>query len=108
MSMVMVRNTHTRRLQCLTDLGQALSRAVDLHTLFATLHRGVAASLSMDSFFLALYDEVSRTIEVVRQVERGTELPGGHFPIGEGVTSEAILTRRPRLIRQWSQEAPPV
>jgi len=72
------------------------------------LHRGVAASLAADTFFLALYDEVSRTVEVVRQVERGTELPGGHFPIGEGVTSEAILTRRPRLIRQWSQEAPRV
>jgi signal transduction histidine kinase len=96
------------RLQRLRDVSRALAGATDLDTIFATLHRELASALHADTCFLALYDDVSGTIEVVRQADFDHELPGGSFPIGNGLTSEVIRSRRPRLIRHWSLEAPPV
>src|SRR2546423_1050328 len=96
------------RLQCIRDTSQALCRASDFESLFSMLHVEVAAALSPDTFFLGLYDDASHTIEVVRQAEFHTELPGGTFPLGQGLTSEVIRTKRPRLIRHWSLEAPRV
>lgn len=95
-------------LERIRDLSRALTRAVDVDSLFAILHGEVGAALHADTFFLGLYDEVSRTIEVVRQADFEVELPGGTFPLGEGVTSDAIRSRQPRLIRHWSEEARPV
>jgi signal transduction histidine kinase len=80
----------------------------DVDALFEFLRGALADALHADSFFLALYDELSRTVEVVRQLEFDTELPGGTFPLGQGITSEVIRTRRARLVRRWSQEAPRV
>jgi PAS domain S-box-containing protein len=99
---------HRVRLKRIRDVSQALAQAVDVDSLFATLHGELNTVLNADTLLLALYDEVSGTIEVVRQADYGTQLPGGTFPIGHGVTSEVIRTRTPRLIRQWSSEAPPV
>jgi len=104
--MTVAGETHRTRLERIRDSSQALARAVDLETLFATLHHELVAALQVETFFLGLYDEVSRTIEVVRQADFETLLPGGTFPLGHGVTSEVIRTRQPRLIRRWSQEAP--
>ncbi len=59
-------------------------------------------------FFLGLYDVASQTVEVVWQVENGKELSGGSFPLGKGLTSQVVLSGRPRLIRNWSDEGPRV
>src|SRR2546427_9504758 len=59
-------------------------------------------------FLFALYDEASATVQVVRQMDRGVEYPGGTFPLGKGFTSEVIRTGEPRLVRRWSAEGPAV
>jgi len=47
-------------------------------------------------------------VQVVHQMDRGVEYPGGTFPLGKGFTSEVIRTGAPRLVRRWSAEGPPV
>jgi PAS domain-containing protein len=42
------------------------------------------------------------------QAHDGVELPGGHFPLCTGATSQAIRQCTPQLIRWWSKEGPPV
>ena len=58
-------------------------------------------------FLFALYDDVSQTVHVVRQIDRGEEHDGGSFPLGKGFTSEVIRTGAPRIVR-WSGEAPQI
>src|SRR3954467_10975006 len=96
------------RLQCIRNMSVALTRAVDVDALFSILHVEVLSALAADTFFLALYDDASHTIDVVRQAEFNVELPGGTFPLGGGLTSEVIRTNQSRLIRRWSDEAPRV
>lgn len=90
----------------LGSLSGVLSRASDLDELFRIVYSQLSGVLEVDAFVLGMYDEASQTVHVVRQVHSGTELPGGSFPVGSGLTSEVIRSRRARLIRHWSLDGP--
>lgn len=94
------------RIKMLGSLSCLLSRASDLDELFRAVYSELARVLEVNAFVLGLYDEANQIVHVVRQVHSGTELPGGYFPVGSGLTSEVIRTRRARLIHQWSIESP--
>lgn len=57
-------------------------------------------------FSFGLYAPGSQTIDVVWQVERGKELSGGSFPLGDGLTRHVVASREARLIANWALEAP--
>jgi len=90
----------------LGSLSCQLSRASDLDELFRAVYSELAGVLEVNAFVLGQYDEANQIVHVVRQVHSGTELPGGSFPVGNGLTSEVIRTRQARLIRQWSIDGP--
>jgi PAS domain S-box-containing protein len=96
------------RLEFASRLGVFAADLRDLTELFRVLYDGTARVMDATVFLFALYDEASETVQVVRQIDRGVEHPGGTFPLGKGFTSEVIRTRTPRLVRRWSAEGPPV
>jgi two-component system phosphate regulon sensor histidine kinase PhoR len=95
------------RLELASRLGTLAADARDLGDLFRALYAETASVMDATVFLFAVYDEASQTVEVVRQMDRGVEHPGGSFPLGKGFTSEVIRTRAPRLV-SWSAEGPPV
>src|SRR3989454_11585845 len=96
------------RLELANRLGALAAGARDLAELFRALYDETARVMDATVFLFALYDEVSATVQVVRQMDRGVEYPGGTFPLGKGFTSEVIRTGEPRLVRRWSAEGPAV
>jgi PAS domain S-box-containing protein len=82
--------------------------ARDLAELFRALYYEAARAMEATVFLFAVYDQAAKTVQVVRQMDRGVEHPGGSFPLGNGFTSEVIRTGAPRLIRHWSTDGPPV
>src|SRR5216684_6008229 len=96
------------RLELATRLGALAADARDLAELFRALYDKTARVMDATVFLFALYDQVSETVQVVRQMDRGVEHSGGTFPLGKGFTSEVIRTGAPRLVRRWSAEGPPV
>jgi PAS domain S-box-containing protein len=96
------------RLELASRLGALVAGARDLAELFRPLYDETARVMDATVFLFALYDEVSETVQVVHQMDRGVEYPGGTFPLGKGFTSEVIRTRAPRLVRRWSAEGPSV
>lgn len=110
--MVQSLTTHEEQLRSRLELAGRLAAvgadARSLEELFRALYEETARVMDATVFFFSLYDEASETVEVVRQMDRGVEYPGGTFPLGHGFTSEVIRTREPRLIRRWSTEGPPV
>ena len=96
------------RLELANRLGALATGARDLAELFRALHEETARVMDATVFLFALYDEASATVQVVRQMDRGVEYPGGTFPLGKGFTSEVIRTGAPRLVRRWSAEGPAV
>jgi PAS domain S-box-containing protein len=96
------------RLELANRLGALAAGARDFGELFHALYDEAARVIDATVFLFALYDEASATVQVVRQMDRGVEYPGGTFPLGKGFTSEVIRTGAPRLVRRWSAEGPPV
>src|SRR5216117_2043870 len=96
------------RLELANRLGALAAGARDLSELFRALYDETARVMDATVFLFALYDEASATVQVVRQMDRGVEYPGGTFPLGKGFTSEVIRTGAPRLVRRWSAEGPAV
>jgi signal transduction histidine kinase len=101
-------NRRQARLEVLRDVQQALARPTELEQLFRVLHAELGRVMDTTGFILGLYHESSQMVEVVAQIEAGTELPGGSFPLSHGFLSEVIRTRQPRHIRHWSVEGPRV
>jgi GAF domain-containing protein len=97
-----------RRLATLRSVSRILARRLDLVDILRFLHAEVARLLDAPIGFFGVYDAPGQTVEVVWQIHDGRELPGGHFPLGSGPTSQAIRSGQPRLIRCWSRECPPV
>src|SRR5438067_8814878 len=89
-------------------LGAFAAEARDLAELFRALYYEATRVMDATVFLFAVYDEASETVQVVRQMDRGVEHPGGSFPLGKGFTSEVIRTGTPRLIRRWADDGPPV
>jgi PAS domain S-box-containing protein len=96
------------RLEPARPLEALAADARSLTELFHTLYEATARAMDATVFLFALYDEASETVQVVRQIDRGIEHPGGSFPLGKGFTSEVIRTGAPKLIRHWSTDGPPV
>jgi PAS domain S-box-containing protein len=94
------------RFEVLAGLGRALAAPLDLEGIFGALYRETARVLDASIFILGLYDEASGTVQVVGQMYGGVARPGGSFPLGEGISSQAIRTRQSSLIREWSREGP--
>ncbi|MGH2492669.1 MAG: ATP-binding protein [Candidatus Limnocylindria bacterium] len=95
------------RLDHASRLGAFASDAHDLGALFRALYDETERLMDATVFLFALYDNVSETVHVVRQMDRGEEHSGGSFPLGKGFTSDVIRTGEPRIVR-WSDEGPPI
>ena len=95
------------RLELASRLGALASDARDLVELFRAVYDETARVMDATVFLFATYDDVSQTVQVVRQMDRGDEHGGGSFPLGKGFTSEVIRTGTPRIV-QWAAEGAPI
>jgi signal transduction histidine kinase len=82
-------------------LKRRMSEVRDDVELFRTLYQICSELFDATIFLFGIYDAAAESVQVVRQVEDGVELPGGAFALGSGFTSQVIRTRQPLLIRDW-------
>ena len=96
------------RLATLRSVSRALARPLDVVNILRAVHAEMARVLDVTICFFGLFDSPGQSVKVIWQVHEGAELPGGHFPLGDGWTSQVIRTARPHLIRHWSTDGPHV
>jgi PAS domain-containing protein len=96
------------RLRTLHSLSRALARPLDLVAILRSLYAEMTHVLDVPICFFGLYDAPGQSVDVIWQIHEGAELPGGHFPLGAGPTSDAIRTCQAQLIRHWSKQGPRV
>jgi GAF domain-containing protein len=96
---------HTQRqlaeLHTFWNVSQAISLETDLKPLFMTIHHQVESVIGeLNSFAIAFYDGEAGTIEIPYMVEEGHKLEITPFPLGEGLTSILVRTRKPLLLAE--------
>lgn len=93
-----------RELNALTTIGQIVSTVSEAGDLFTTLHRQVQTIIGDHSFSVVLYDQASNTIRVPYSFSDGKSEKIDPFPLGEGLTSVMIHSKKPLLIQEDAEK----
>jgi PAS domain S-box-containing protein len=93
------------RLGILSRVAAAVSTTVDLDDLLRVLYEETAAVMEADAFFVALYDHEAGELEYRLQIDQGKQEPPSRWPVGHGLTSRVVESKRPLLIRNLPREA---
>lgn len=90
--------TRLREMEILTNLNQAISSSTDLPNFFAALHGQIRHIIGDYGMLVALYDEKTDTVSIPFNYEDNKVTNLESFPLGSGLTSILIRTRKPLLI----------
>ena len=84
--------------ETITDISQIIATSGNLANAFSALHERAKHSIGDYSFTVALYDENTQSIRIPYLYENGKLNSVEAFPIGEGLTSVLIRTKRPLML----------
>ena len=85
-------------LEALASFNQTALSSTDVNIFYSTLQKQVQRVIGNYSFVVALYDEKTNSINIPFLYEEGNVQNIEPFPLGEGLTSILIRTRRPLLL----------
>jgi GAF domain-containing protein len=92
-------------LQIISNISQAISLESNLAPLYPIIHQQLESVMGqISSFAIALYDTASDTIRVPYLHEEGALMEIPAFPMGEGLTSIVLRTRKPLLLVENVEE----
>ncbi|MDK1027994.1 MAG: GAF domain-containing protein [Anaerolineae bacterium] len=86
-----------------SDKTQAIGSFEDISVVFNSLHEQVKILLNHDDFTIAFYDENKQTISIPFMVEDGVTRSIDPFPLGKGLASIIIRTKKPLLLENQEQ-----
>jgi PAS domain S-box-containing protein len=92
------------RLSLVNRISSAVGSVLDLDDLLEIVYREVARIFEADAFFIALYDARTDVLEYRIQVDEGKREPPDREPLGNGLTSRVVTTRRPLLANDLARE----
>ncbi len=90
--------------EALTKIGQA-SASNDPTDLFREIHTQVIRLIGDYTFTIALYDETTASIQIPYHYEEGKLSAIETFPLGEGLTTTIIHSKRPLLLNEVEKQA---
>lgn len=92
-------------LSTLQQVSKAVSAETNLQTLYQVLHQEIMRSIGSDlSFLVATYDHQTRLIHVPYLFEDGARQEVEPFPLGEGLTSFLLTSKKPLLVNENAKE----
>jgi transcriptional regulator with GAF, ATPase, and Fis domain len=85
-------------LKSLNTIAEAVSVEIDLGKIYKTIHNVVSKNIGDVSFSIAIFDKSTEQIQIPYVYEGGKYFSVDPFPLGEGLTSKVIQSRRPLMI----------
>jgi GAF domain-containing protein len=90
--------------ETITDISQIIATSGNLANVFSVLHERVKHAIGDYSFTVALFDENTQSIRIPYLYENGKVSSVESFPIGEGLTSVLLRTKRPLMLNKDVEE----
>jgi GAF domain-containing protein/CheY-like chemotaxis protein len=81
-------------LAVINEIGSALAEQLDFQAIIELVGERVRQIFEASSLFVALYDEVNQMIRFEYEVAEGERFHTDPMPLGEGLTSQVIRSRR--------------
>jgi GAF domain-containing protein/nitrogen-specific signal transduction histidine kinase len=101
------RERRIAELNVINRIGQVTASTLDLRVMLREVYRQLADFLSLDSFFIFVYEAETNEITLSFQVDEGVEQfdASARAPRPDSLTAQIIATRRPLQFVDLSQEA---
>ncbi len=93
-----------REMNALTSISQIISTATDASDLLSTLHKQVQNLIGDHNFIVALYEEKTDTIRIPYAYDDGKLTQIDPFPLGEGLISILIHSKKPILLAEDTEK----
>jgi GAF domain-containing protein len=90
--------------ETITDISQIIANSGNLANVFSVLHERVKRSIGDYSFTVALFDDNTQSIRIPYLYENGKVSSVESFPIGKGLTSALLRTKRPLMLNEDVEE----
>ncbi|HNB52402.1 MAG TPA: GAF domain-containing protein [Anaerolineales bacterium] len=93
-------------LRLVNEIGQALTAEVELLPILVTVVNTIHQAMQANYVYIALYNDATHMIEIPYMLDHDTpifEEPA--FPLGQGITSNIIKTRRRIFINQDTEQS---
>lgn len=103
-----VQRTQTSYLKMLNELGRRFAGNLSLEDLFDAMYAETNRVMDAGAFFVALYHEERREVELRYLYDDGGRYPPVTFTLNDGPTSRAILNKAPVLYNSDSRTIPGV
>lgn len=97
-------DTPIEQWEALATIGRA-STSENLADLFREIHAQVTRLIGDYTFTVALYDEATASIQIPYHYEEGQLSAIEAFPLGEGLTTTLIHSKRPLLLNEVEKQA---
>jgi PAS domain S-box-containing protein len=88
----------TAELTIINSVGQELAKQLDLEAIIELVGDKIQEIFEADTTFIALYDAGTNLVEAPYYVEHGHRQTRPPTPLGEGLVSKIIESRRPRFL----------
>lgn len=80
-------------LRTLQRVSQDITSSLNVEDVCQSIFRGTSDLMTCDAFFIALFDEPSKTLNFVTRIEQGIILPSVQIKLDDGVASMVVKTR---------------
>jgi PAS domain S-box-containing protein len=96
-----------RRLTTLREMDTAIASSLDLHIVMGILAEHLSTKMGVDAIRILIFNPNSQMLECFTASGfNHPSIPGRPIGIGEGVTSQILLSRQERHVRDIEQEKP--
>jgi PAS domain S-box-containing protein/putative nucleotidyltransferase with HDIG domain len=92
------------RLTLLNTISNALSSTLNLDNLLEIIFNEIMKAIKLDAFFIALYDPSNNELEFKINLDKGLREAPYKQNLGNGLTANVILNKKPLLIRDLVKE----
>lgn len=86
------------RLDVLNRVSAEVSASLEPETIYTTLHWAVTQLMPVDAFVISMLDEEAQEVDGVFIMEGARRVESMRVPLGEGISSQVIMTGEPLLL----------
>lgn len=95
---------HVQNTLTMYELSQNIHTSLDLDLVYQETHQAILKLMPCDAFLITLLDKKNQLIEDVYLWDQGKLWERDQRPLGEGLASYIITTKKPLFINNWTDE----
>lgn len=93
-----------QRLAIANEIGKTITSTIELDALLELLYIQLRKAIPSDTYYVDIYNEGQDYLDMQILIDEGVRYPPAKIPLGNGLASHVLKTRKPLLLHHLSEE----